>query len=93
MQKKRIHFRRPEVWTYRVGKSYVRITNPQLKSWAVRIADVLKAGQEAGCGVRGTWVPANCVKAYIQRYLRFYRKCIIPERGALVLLKRALLKL
>jgi len=91
MQLKRIHID-SKVWTYHVGRSFVRITSPQGRSWAVRKADVLEAGKLEARAVE-TWVPAPFVRAYIRRHLLYYRKRIFPERGASVLLKRALLKL
>lgn len=86
MQTKKIHLSQGVVWLYHVGRSHVRITNPERKSWAVRKSDLFKDNDEG-------FVPSHCVRNYIRRHLLYYHKRIIPERGALVLLKRALLKL
>jgi len=86
MQQKRIHLSQTEVWTYHVGRSHVRITNPERKSWAVPLSALYKDNNDY-------YVPPHCVRNYIRKHLLFYKKRIIPERGASVLLKRALLKL
>lgn len=87
MSIKRIHFSATDAWDYKIGYRYVRITSPQRKSVAVPLGELADPGYDGG------YVPPSWVRRYIQKHLRYKNRCIIPEHGASVLLKRALLKL